>query len=81
MRFPLHCNVVGVAEGMGRAHTDLCTVAEVVGHPEGRPRALDDEPLAGRETMEAKAACVRAVKLPDVSAPSRRITKTLSLAP
>jgi hypothetical protein len=39
-------------------------VAEVVGHAKGELGLSMTSKYAGRETMEAKAACVRAVKLP-----------------
>jgi hypothetical protein len=39
-------------------------VAEVVGHQKGDLGLSMTSRYAGRETMEAKAACVRAVKLP-----------------
>jgi integrase len=42
----------------------LYTVAETVGHAKGELGLSMTSRYAGRETMEAKAACVRAVKLP-----------------
>jgi len=40
------------------------TFAEVVGHQKGDLRLSMTSRYAGREGMEANAACVRAVKLP-----------------
>ena len=40
------------------------SVAEVLGHQKGDLGLSMTSRYAGRETMEAKAACVRAVKLP-----------------
>ncbi len=40
------------------------TVAEVLGHQKGDLGLSMTSRYAGRETMAAKAACVRAVKLP-----------------
>jgi integrase len=42
----------------------MYTVAEVVGHQKGDLGLSMTSRYAGRETMEARAACVRAVKLP-----------------
>jgi hypothetical protein len=42
----------------------LYTVAEVVGHQKGDLGLSMTSRFAGRETMEAKMACVRAVTLP-----------------
>jgi integrase len=42
----------------------MYTVAEVVGHQKGDLGLSMTSRYAGRETMEAKAACVRAVRLP-----------------
>jgi hypothetical protein len=42
----------------------MYTVAEVVGHQKGDLGFVHDERYAGREAMEAKAACVRALKVP-----------------
>jgi hypothetical protein len=42
----------------------LYTVAEVVGHAKGELGLSMTSRYAGRETLEAKAAAVRAVKLP-----------------
>lgn len=41
------------------------TVAEVVGHQKGDLGLSMTSRYARRETMEAKAVCVRAVKLPE----------------
>jgi hypothetical protein len=40
------------------------TVAEVVGHQNGDLGLSITSKYAGRETLEAKAACVRAVRIP-----------------
>jgi integrase len=45
----------------------MYTVAEVVGHQKGELGLSMTSKYAGRETMEAKAACVRAVRLPQTS--------------
>jgi integrase len=42
----------------------MYTVAEVVGHQKGDLGLSMTSRYAGRETMEAKASCVRAVRLP-----------------
>ncbi len=47
----------------------MYTVAEVVGHAKGELGLSMTSRYAGRETMEAKAACVGAVKLPQGTAP------------
>jgi hypothetical protein len=44
------------------------TIAEVVGHDPGALGLSMTARYAGRETLEANAACVRAVKLPLVVA-------------
>ena len=42
----------------------LYTVADVVGHAKGELGLSMTSRYAGQETLEAKATCVRAVKLP-----------------
>jgi hypothetical protein len=49
------------AGGQGRT---MYTVAETVGHAKGELGLRMTSKYAGREPMEAKAACVRAVRLP-----------------
>ena len=49
----------------------MYTVAEVVGHAKGELGLSMTSKYAGRETMEAKAACVRAVKSPEATVMSR----------
>jgi hypothetical protein len=44
-------------------------VAEAVGHQKGDLGLSMTSRYAGRESMEAKAACVRAVRLPEATAP------------
>ena len=42
----------------------MFTVAEVVGHAKGELGLSMTSQYAGKETLEAKVACVRAVRLP-----------------
>jgi integrase len=52
------------AVNAGAAGFTMYTVAEVVGHQKGELGLSMTSRYAGQETIEAKVACVRAVKLP-----------------
>jgi hypothetical protein len=55
---------LGASSSPGAQGVNMYTVAEIVDHQKVNLGLSMTSRYAGRETMEAKAACVRAVKLP-----------------